>query len=446
MTPLSSRRFARPIGFWLRAAALGALPLAGVACGNDAPGGTANGVLGGSAGSSTNNTTSGSGGTASTTGGSSAGNYADVAGSAAGGTETSGGSAGNGNTGGSASAGGSSGSASGGGTMLPEVSPEGDGDFNVGPNYTTDPDVTDQGKPKGKKFSFSMSSATSQIFKGDDATLTKPWRTQGQTSFSRNITVYVPALYKDGTEAPVMVIQDGPGPIDTIARAIDNLSVATDPMKKIPAFIAVAVANGSDRDGSDGRGSERGLEYDTMSDRYSRFIDTEVLPAVAANALVKADYPNLKFTSNPQGRAAFGCSSGGAAALSMVWFANNVWNRAITYSGTFVAQQNSAQPEAQMFPYGAWEYHSNTELIKNNPFKALRVTINANQNDLGAGTGDAKQHDWLLANQRTAAALKAKGYHYRYHYAAGLGHCDFKVEQQTIAENLSWLWRGYVAP
>lgn len=432
---------ARFTSFWLRAASIGALPLVGGACGNDAPADSpANVTAGGSASAAGTSASGGNANVAGDGGASTAGTNAATAGSDAGGGGSS--------NGGGGASGGSAGNTAGVGTggMLPEVSPAGDGDFNVGPTYTTDPDVTDLGKPKGKRFSFSMSSATSQIFKGDDATLTKPWRMQGQTSFNRNITVYVPALYQDGTEAPVLIIQDGPGPIDTIARALDNLTTADDPMKKIPPFVAVAVANGSDRDGADGRGSERGLEYDTMSDRYSRFIDTEVLPAVIANPLVKAAYPKLAFTKDPNGRAAFGCSSGGAAALSMAWFANNVWRRAITYSGTFVAQQNATQPEAEQYPYGAWEYHSNTELIKNTPLKALRITINANQNDLGAGTGDAKQHDWLLANQRTAAALKAKGYHYRYHYAEGLGHCDFKVEQQTIGENLSWLWRGYVAP
>jgi hypothetical protein len=48
-----------------------------------------------------------------------------------------------------------------------------------------------------------------------------------------------------------------------------------------------------------------------------------------------------------------------------------------------------------------------------------------------------------MANERTAAALKAKNYHYRYVYGKGAGHCDGKVQSQTIAEALSWVWRGY---
>jgi enterochelin esterase-like enzyme len=328
---------------------------------------------------------------------------------------------------------------------VPEVSSDGDGDTMIGPDYTKDPNLTDLGNPQGQKFSFTMNSADSAIYNGTDVTLTKPFK-DGQTTFDRNITVYIPAAYQDGHEAAVFVIQDGSGPIDSVSRALDNLTISTDPMKKLPPFIAVAVQNGSDRDGSDGQGSERGLEYDTMSDRYSTFIDTEVLPAVIADAQIHAAYPGLTFTRDPQGRGAFGCSSGGAAALSMGWFAPNLWRRIVTYSGTFVDQQNHSQPEAQLFPFGAWEYHSEMELIKNTDNKPLRIFINANENDLGADRDETTHHNWLMANQRTAAALMAKQYHYQFVYAQGVGHCDGKVQDQTIAAALSWVWRGYTAP
>ncbi len=438
---ISARALASVAGFLTGAWALGALAPTLVACSTDDPG-----PSNGSGGSSTAGSNS--------TGGDSGGNFANMpqsgtstGGAGSGGTTTIAGSAGVGGSsagsGGSVSTAGSGGS----GGSEPDVSPEGDGDIMVGPDYTTDPNLKDQGKPKGKKFSFTLKSSDSLIFKGDDATLSKPWRMQGQTSFNRSITVYVPALYKDGTEAPVLIIQDGPGPIDAISRALDNLTVATDPLKKLPPFIAVAVQNGSDRDGSDGQGSERGLEYDTMSDRYSKFIDTEVLPAVVANGDVKAAFPNLKFTKDPQGRGSFGCSSGGAAALSMGWFATDSWHRVITYSGTFVDQQNHTQPEAQMYPFGAWEYHSEMQLIKNQtPNKPLRIFLNVNENDNGADRDEVSHHNWVMANQRTAAALKDKAYHYRFVFAKGLGHCAGEVQNLTIADTLVWAWRGYQAP
>ena len=71
------------------------------------------------------------------------------------------------------------------------------------------------------------------------------------------------------------------------------------------------------------------------------------------------------------------------------------------------------------------------------------MMINANQMDNGYNAPDTGHHNWLIANQRTAAALKAKGYHYRFVYGLGLGHCDQQVERLTMADSLVWVWQGY---
>src|SRR3954470_22762319 len=80
--------------------------------------------------------------------------------------------------------------------------------------------------------------------------------------------------------------------------------------------------------------------------RYARFVELEVLPAVLSDPQIKAAYPGLSFTSDPEGRAALGCSSGAAAAFTMAWFRPDLFRRVISYSGTFVAQQVNTQPEA----------------------------------------------------------------------------------------------------
>jgi hypothetical protein len=49
----------------------------------------------------------------------------------------------------------------------------------------------------------------------------------------------------------------------------------------------------------------------------------------------------------------------------------------------------------------------------------------------------------VLANQRMAAALKAKGYHYRYIFSRAAGHVDRKAVGETLPDALVWLWRGY---
>ena len=314
---------------------------------------------------------------------------------------------------------------------------EGNGDYTIGPDYTLDPDLTDLGNPKGKRFEFSMALADSKFFRGDDSTLepTKEVRKE------RLIAVYVPTAYKDGTEAPILVMHDGPRRLDQVSNALDNLTISKDPNRKLPAFVAIAVQNG----GNDSKGSERGLEYDTMSDRFVRFINDEVLPAVLHNAEIKAAYPGIKFTENPWGKATMGWSSGGAAALTMGWFRPDLFRRLITYSGTFVDQQDDDAPDEAKYPLGAWEYHSSMNLIGTSEKKPLRIFTQVSENDNGAGRPEESYHNWVMANQRTAAVLKAKGYDYRYIFSRDTRHSDPKVSDQTLADTLVWMWRGYHA-
>jgi enterochelin esterase family protein len=315
---------------------------------------------------------------------------------------------------------------------------EGDGKFTIGPEYKLDPVLTDQGNPKGKYFAFSMRLADSKIFRGDDSTLepeNKPVRKE------RKIFVYIPAAYKDGTKAPLLIIHDGPGQLKLVRNALDNLTLSKDPNRKLPAFIAIAVENG----GNGGKNSERGLEYDTMSDRLARFINDEVLPAVLNNPEIKAAYPKLAFTTNPWGRGVMGCSSGGAAALSMAWFRPDLFRRVIAYSGTFVDQQDDDAPEEAKYPLGAWEYHSSMKLIENTAKKPLRIFTHVSENDLRPNDPESTHHNWVMAGQRTEAALTAKGYPHRFVFSLGTKHCDGRVFEQTLADTLVWLWRGYEA-
>ena len=312
---------------------------------------------------------------------------------------------------------------------------EGNGNFVVGPDYKIDPDLTDRGNPKGKSFEFSMRLSDSKIFRGDDTTLDPKKKVREK----RKIFVYVPAAYKDGTRAPVLVTFDGPSHLKLVRNALDNLTISSDPNRRLPAFIVVAVENGGD----DSKGSQRGLEYDTMSDRFARFINDEVLPAVLSNPEIKASYPQIAFTDNPWGKAAMGCSSGGAAALKMGWFRPDLFRRLITYSGTFVDQQDDDAPEEAKYPLGAWEYHSSMKLIENSEKKPLRIFTHVAEQDLGNKSPESGYHNWVMANERTAAALKAKGYDYRYVFSKESKHCETKVFEQTLADTLVWMWRGY---
>lgn len=291
------------------------------------------------------------------------------------------------------------------------ISSEGDGDFIIGPDYTKAPEMNAKdGVAKGDVKEFKMLSADSKLYPGI------------QGAYERKVWVYIPKQYVAGTPAPFIIVQDGEGYVGRMRTALDNLIFE----KRVPTMIAIMIDSG----GSDGKGSQRGHEYDAVSAKYSEFIETEVLPRVAK------DY-KLTFTKDPEGRATMGCSSGAACAFTMAWFRPDLYRRVLSYSGTYVAQESPDNPAS---PHGAWEYHLNF-IPKSEP-KPLRVYLHVGDHDNGwdRTTG---YHNWVQANIQMAAAMKAKGYHYRYEFAKNSGHCDGKVIEQTLPSALEWLWRGY---
>jgi enterochelin esterase-like enzyme len=312
-----------------------------------------------------------------------------------------------------------------------------DGDYLIGPDYVPAPELTAvEGVPQGVVRQFTMDSADSKFYPGIarnafgtvDPQNPKTLIVQTHPApYKRTITVYVPAQYKGGTEAPFIVTHDGPAlgrPDMNLPHVLDNLIA----QHRVPPMIAIMIANG----GGDAQGSERGLEYDTMSGRFAEYIQAEVLP------LVEKNY-EVKLTSNPDGRATMGASSGGSAALSMAWYHPEWYHRVITYSGTYVNQQWPFNPET---PGGAWEYHH--RLIAESPVKPIRLWMEVGDRDLyNPNVMRDGMHDWVEANHRMAAVLKAKGYHYQYVFALNAGHTDRNVRAQTLPQALEWVWRGY---
>jgi enterochelin esterase-like enzyme len=205
---------------------------------------------------------------------------------------------------------------------------------------------------------------------------------------------------------------------------LDNLIAA----HKVPAMIAISIGNGS----GDAQGSERGLEYDTMSGLYAEWVESEVLP------LVEKQY-NVKLTKNPDGRATMGGSSGGSCALIMAWYHPELYHRVLTYSGTYVNQQWPSNPET---PGGAWEFHE--KLIPNSKRKPIRLWMEVGDRDLySPNIMKDNMHDWVVANENMARVLAAKKYHYQFVFAKNAGHTDRAVKQQTLPEALEYLWQGY---
>jgi iron(III)-enterobactin esterase len=278
-----------------------------------------------------------------------------------------------------------------------------DGNFIIGPTHNPAPEMMGQeGVPQGTVFNFTMNSADSKIYPGiareagtsgtadpnDPAKLVVT--TSHPAPYIRRVAVYVPKQYVPGTAAPFIVGADGPD--QALFTALDNLIAE----HRVPAMIAISISNGS----GDAQGSERGLEYDTMSGRYAEFVEKEVLPLVEAQA-------NVKLTEDPDGRATMGGSSGGSCALIMAWYRPDLYHRVLTYSGTYVNQQWPFNAET---PHGAWEFHEH--LIPNSPAKPVRIWMEVGDRDnFNPNAMHDNMHDWVVANENMAKVLAAKGYH-----------------------------------
>ena len=196
------------------------------------------------------------------------------------------------------------------GTLPP---PDADGNFVLGPTHNRAPEFDPQpGVPQGELHEFTMSSADSKYYPGiarepgtfGTADPSNPAKMIVTTShpapYVRHVWVYVPKQYVPGTAAPLLVGADG---VDKAwVPMLDNLIA----QHRIPVLVGVFIGNG----GGDAQGSERGLEYDTMSGKYAEFVEHEVLP------LVEKHY-GVEITRDPDGRATMGGSSGGSCAL--IW-------------------------------------------------------------------------------------------------------------------------------
>ncbi len=309
---------------------------------------------------------------------------------------------------------------------LPAVSADGNGSFDIGPNYSDSPDFRAQnGVPQGKLYEFSMSSKDSTRYPGVNG------------PYTRTIRVFIPTQYVDGTPAALLIATDG-GPVDAVRNVLNNL-IAT---RKMPVVIAIFVDNG----GGDGQGSQRGFEYDSVTKTYAEFVEFEVLPAVLKRPDILKDRPDLTFTKDPNLRATMGCSSGGAAAFTMGWFRPDLFRRLLTTSGTFVNQDPKGP-----YPLGAWSYHNSPDytngLIVKTERKQLRVFLEVGENDLNLnGLFNDTHHNWMTANREMHKALAYKDYPVRFLFAKQAGHCDGRMTGQILPEAMEWVWRGAPIP
>ncbi len=230
--------------------------------------------------------------------------------------------------------------------------------------------------------------------------------------------IYVPAQYKPGCAAGLMVFQDGlhfVGIDDAkfnTPTVFDNLIASGDMPVTIGVFINPGEPGNGHYDGQEYQ--NRHVQYDKNDTTYVNFLVDEFL---AQNVLNK-----YTIVTDPDGWGIGGHSSGGIAAFMAGWYRTEKFHKLLTHDASFPNTGNNMGV-------------SLLGSVDASPTKPLRVYLMSGPNDLDAP-------NWYNQNTSAATKLAAKGYHYQYrtensqHYPPVAGVSDF-------ANALRWMWRGY---
>jgi enterochelin esterase family protein len=230
----------------------------------------------------------------------------------------------------------------------------------------------------------------------------------------RDVTVYIPQQYQPGSEACLMVWQDGSRHVDPSGSM--RASVVFDNLihkKDMPVTIGVFVDPGrkiSQKQGD--KAANRSLEYDSLGDAYVRFLLDEILPEVQKRY-------GVKFRPQPEAWAIAGGSSGGICSFTAAWERPDKFHKVLCWVGTFVDIRGG-----NAYPY----------LVRITERKHIRVYLLDGTNDL-----DNKFGNWPLANRMMEASLNYMGYDHRvdwtecFHGSKGMS--------PALPEALRWLWR-----
>ena len=237
-----------------------------------------------------------------------------------------------------------------------------------------------------------------------------PWKSQIFAGTTRDWWVYVPAQYRADKPAAVMVFQDGGGETGIVPTVFDNLIAKGE----MPVTVGIFINPGT----FEGGRSNRSVEYDTLSPKYSDFLMQEILPEVEKNT---------KLTHDPEMRAIAGVSSGGICAWTVAWEKPDEFRKVVTCVGSFV----NLQPG----PTGIGGGHNYPPLIrktKGNP-KPIRLFQLDGKNDL-----DNQFGNWPLANMEIDKALTFAGYDHKFVFGNGFHGGAFL--HARIGDALRWIW------
>ena len=226
----------------------------------------------------------------------------------------------------------------------------------------------------------------------------------------RNWWVYVPAQYDVSKPAAVMIFMDGHSYKDFVPVVLDNMIHKGE----LPVSLAIFIAPGhrGDEPPANGwNGNNRSVEYDTVSDRFSKLIVDEILPEVSQSYNLRKD---------AAGRMVAGISSGGICAFTTAWHRPDAFGRVISHCGSFTAIRGG---------------HNYPFLIRSTEKKPIRVWMQS-----GSADADILFGSWPLANQAVAASLDFAGYDHRFVFGEG-GH-SLAHGGAVFADTLRWLWRA----
>jgi enterochelin esterase family protein len=229
--------------------------------------------------------------------------------------------------------------------------------------------------------------------------------------------VYVPAQYDPQIPIGLMVFQDGEKYADLdqefrVPIVFDNLIHK----KKIPPLIGLfinpghrAIA-GTDPNATPCRESMRSYAYDGLGDHYARFLIEDIIPEIGKK---------YNLTDDAKMRAICGISSGGICAFTVAWERPDYFHKVMSHVGSFVNIQGG-----HVYPW----------LIRQSAKRDIRVYLQDGSNDLDMVFGN-----WWLGNLLMEAALKFKGYDYK--FEGGTGGHNGKHGGMVLPEALEWLWR-----
>lgn len=235
----------------------------------------------------------------------------------------------------------------------------------------------------------------------------------------RDYWISIPAQYEPGEEAALLVFNDGEGYASPtghsrVPTVLDNLIDAGHMPVTIGVYINPGIVPPARPHAVARR--NRSFEYDTMSDRYARFLIEEFLP------MVEREH-GVTFTGNPELRGVGGLSTGGIAAFTAAWERPDSFRRVVTYIGTFVNIRHGDQYPGII---------RKTSAIG----RPIRVFMEEGDNDL-----DNLHGNWPLANDQMAAALTFAGYENRLVVLSGNHSGDHGGT--VLPEALRWLFRDW---